>query len=142
MMNLGLKLKTERPPLSSHTVACFFNRAMWFQPNDPLVRMIYATYLSKHGKNDEAIKQLELALELGASGSNFEYNLGLAYFEVGDYEKSLRFAHRAYRGGFNLPGLKGKLVKAGKWQYPVDPPVAASKPVDAETTGSVQPKET
>ena len=139
MMNLGFKLKTERAPGASHTVGCFFDRALRFRPDDPTVRMIYANYLSRHGKKDDAIKQLEIAQSLGASNANLDYNMGLAYFEVGDYEKSLGFAHRAYKGGFNLPGLKNKLVKAGKWRDAVPDVVpVVTKPADAE--GDAKPE--
>lgn len=40
---------------------------------------------------------------------------GLAYFDVGDYAQSMEHAKKAYALGVNLPGLKSKLVKAGKW---------------------------
>ena len=135
MMNLGIKLKTARAPGASHTVECFFDRALRFRPDDAVVKMIYANYLSKHGKKDDAIKQLEAAVALGASSPNLDYNLGLAYFEVGDFEKSLQFAHRAYGAGFSLPGLKGKLAKAGKWREPVVTPVATAKSADDNLSG-------
>lgn len=135
MMNLGIKLKTARAPGASHSVECFFDRALRFRPDDAVVKMIYANYLSKHGKKDEAIKQLEAAVALGASSPNLDYNLGLAYFEVGDFEKSLQFAHRAYGAGFSLPGLKGKLVKAGKWRDPLATPVATAKSGDENASG-------
>jgi hypothetical protein len=43
------------------------------------------------------------------------YNLGLAYFRKKDYSQALVFAKQAYAKNFPLPGLKNKLIEAGKW---------------------------
>lgn len=127
MMKLAEKQQQPRPSDANYTIECYFDRAIRFRPKDGMVRLIYAGYLSKHGQNAEGLKQLEIAAESGLDTGNFHYNLGLAYFEAKEYEKSLRAAHRAYALGFNLPGLKAKLQKAGKWQdAPVVPPVARS----------------
>ena len=135
MVKLGVKEKTDKPRGSRYTVACFFDRAIRFRPNDGMVRMIHANYLSGQGRKQEAVKELEVAAESGVMTPNLQYNMGLAYFEVGNFEKSLEFAHQAYRNGFNLPGLKGKLVKAGKWR---DAP-AAQEPAAAVGAGGAPP---
>jgi tetratricopeptide (TPR) repeat protein len=124
MMKLSERGKWTIPQGAEYTIDCYFDRAIRFRENDGTVRMVYATYLSKRGKKEDAIKQLEKAVELGSSGPNLDYNLGLAYFDVGKYDKALEHAHRAYQRGFNLPGLKSKLVNVGKWRDP--PPVAAT----------------
>ena len=129
MMNLGVKEKTNKPRGARYSVECYFDRAIRFRPKDPMVRMIYANFLSKNGKKDDAVKQLEVAHEAGLDNPNMEYNMGLAYFDVGDYEKSLFYAHRAYQGGFDLPGLKRKLVHAGKWREPLEQTPGAAKGV-------------
>ena len=122
MMKLAEKEKKAQPQGAKYSVGCYFDRAIRYRPNDGMVRMIYASFLSKQGKKQEAIKELETAREVGTSSPNMDYNMGLAYFEVGDFEKSIVFAHRAYQAGFNLPGLKSKLVKAGKWTEPSEMP--------------------
>jgi tetratricopeptide (TPR) repeat protein len=68
------------------------------------------------GKTQDAVQKLEKAAELNSENGNVHYNLGLAYFTLKDYEKSLAHAQRAYALGFPLPGLRNKLEKAGKWQ--------------------------
>lgn len=151
MMNLAIKQKTQRPTGAGYPVECYFDRAMRFRPNDAAVRLVFANYLSRMGKNADAIKQLEIAESAGGNSGNFYYNLGLAYFEVNDYEKSVIAANRAYHMGFNLPGLKGKLVKAGKWrdlppEAPVSPNVApmdggdaaVAKPADGGSVKAAQ----
>lgn len=118
MTNLAAREKTAKPRGSRYTVECWMIRAVRFRPEDANVRLIYANFLVKAGRQAEAVKELEVAGSSGLSAPNFHYNLGLAFFEVGDFEKALRSAHKAHLGGFNLPGLKAKLVKAGKWQEP------------------------
>jgi hypothetical protein len=115
MMNLQFKLKTERPPGTRWVVSCYFDRAIRFIPDDGRVREIYGVYLLKLGKKAEAIEQLELAVTMSGEEANICYNLGLAYFETGDYEKSAAYAKKAYDRGFELPGLRNKLTKVGKW---------------------------
>ena len=132
MMNLAVKEKAAKARGARYSVECYFDRAIRFRPKDPIVRMIYANFLSRNGKKNDAVKQLEFAQEGGLSNPNMEYNMGLAYFDVGDYEKSLFHAQRAYQGGFDLPGLKRKLMHVGKWREPTEPVPAAAKGVVPE----------
>ena len=118
MMNLAARHKISKPGGASYSIDCYFDRALRFKPDDGMVRLVFATFLLKSGNSADAVKQLEMARESGMNSANFNYNLGLAYFEVKDYEKSLAAAHMAYQYGFNLPGLKNKLVRAGKWRDP------------------------
>lgn len=125
MSKLGEKEQSNRPSGASYSVECYFDRAIRFRPKDGMVRLIYANFLSKHGKASDGLKQLEIAEESGFESGNFFYNLGLAYFDSKNYDKSLRSAHRAYELGFDLPGLKNKLQKAGKWRDAPSVPAVA-----------------
>lgn len=116
MSNLALRQRTAHLVDSKYSVDCWFDRAFRFRSNDPIPRMIYGAYLLKTGKTEEAVKSLEMAAEIGPDDGNINYNLGLAYFESKQYEKSLEHAHIAERQGFRLPGLKNKLIRAGKWR--------------------------
>ena len=78
--------------------------------------MIYANYLAKKGRNAEALKQLNEAVQLGEDSANLQYNIGLVYFNLGKFDEALNYAHSAYQAGFPLPGLRDKLKKAGKWR--------------------------
>jgi tetratricopeptide (TPR) repeat protein len=113
--NLSIREKRAKPEHSSFSVDCWFDRAIRFRPDDSTVRMIYAVYLNKTNKSKEALEQLEVAAKNDSDDANLNYNIGLVYFELKNYEKSLYFAHRAYELGFPLPGLKNKLQRAGKW---------------------------
>jgi tetratricopeptide (TPR) repeat protein len=119
MMNLSFKDKRDPPRGSRYSVACWFERAIRFQPEDGMVRMLHGFYLLKRGEAAEAVKELEEASKNIQENANLQYNLGLAYFEVKDYERALANAQEAYRLGFQLEGLRRKLVAVGKWRDPV-----------------------
>lgn len=116
MMKLGEKERTERPAGAHFSVACYFDRAIRFRPNDSMARMIFGTYLAKRKKNNEALLQLEVAEQHAVDNANLHYNMGLVYFDLGKYEEALKHAHAAYRLGFTLPGLRNKLSAVGRWQ--------------------------
>ncbi len=112
---LSIREKRPKPEHSRFSVHCWFDRAIRFRPDDSTVRMIYAVHLNKIGKPKEALEQLEIAERTDSDNANLNYNIGLVYFDLKNYDKALFFAHRAYESGFPLPGLKNKLQKAGKW---------------------------
>jgi tetratricopeptide (TPR) repeat protein len=123
MMDLGIREHTNRPFGAHWTVECYFNRAVRFAPDDPQVRMLFGIFLLKNGEKQSAIQQLEVARTMGAGSGNFQYNLGLAYFQVQDYEKARQQAYKARELGYDLDGLKNLLTRAGQWKEP--PPKAA-----------------
>lgn len=118
MIKLGEREKAAKVSHANYSVECYLTRAIRFRNDDPTVRMIYANFLAKKGRRSEALKQLADAVTLGEDGSNFQYNVGLIYFELKEYEKSLSYAQKAYSAGFPLPGLREKLKKIGKWREP------------------------
>jgi hypothetical protein len=128
MMKLGERERNEKPTGSSYPVGCWFDRAIRFAPNDGAVRLLFGVYLSSRGQKQDAIKQLGMARELVGEDANLHYNLGLAYFDLKQYDKALEHAHAAYRLGFPLPGLRTKLQKAGKWREPPPAPAPAGTP--------------
>lgn len=119
MMKLGVKQNTVRPYGARWPVECYFDRAVRFAPDDPAVHTVYGLYLISKGKRQDAERELQTAREalrqLGGD-SNLNYNLGLAYFDLGRYDEALEQAKTAYALGFPLPGLREKLKRVGKWQ--------------------------
>lgn len=115
MANLGRSLNTEQPPGAKYTLACYFDRALRFADNDPTVRLVYGTYLTRVGRQKDAIQQLQVALKLDEGNANIHYNLGLVYLDLKDYPKAREHAQRAYALGFALPGLRKRLEEAGQW---------------------------
>lgn len=116
MMKLGFREKRAKPHGADYTVECYMVRAEAFRAEDAMVKVIYGLYLIQSGRSGEAVGKLETARELDSRNANVHYNLGLAYFDLKQYDKALESAHKAYAGGFPLPGLRDKLKRAGKWQ--------------------------
>jgi Flp pilus assembly protein TadD len=115
MVQLALRLKTDKPHGAEYTVDCYFNRAMRFAPDDGLVLVIYGVYLSRTNRKAEAVRFLEQAKKHEGNNPNLYYDLGLIYFDLKDYPTALTNAQRAYELGAALPGLRNKLEAAGKW---------------------------
>lgn len=119
MVRLGEKQKSVKPGGAKYTVECYLQRAVRFSNDDENVRIIYAYYLSKAGKRTDALNQLDVAAQIGSDSANENYNMGLIYYNLKEYDKALTYAHKAYSFGFPLPGLRDKLKRAGKWTEPV-----------------------
>jgi uncharacterized protein (TIGR02996 family) len=131
MMRLGDRLQTDQPPGSAHTMDCWFERALRFQPDDTIVRLIFATYLTEHQRKAEAMEQLERATVAAADNAFTHYNIGLVYFDLKEYDKSLQQAHKAMAMGFQRTTLREMLRKAGHWE---DPPAEPATKVEAKQT--------
>jgi tetratricopeptide (TPR) repeat protein len=116
MANLSLREKTIKPRGAQYTVDCYFDRAMRFKPNDPMVHLTYSIYLHKAGKLKEALERLIKADQLKPGDANINYNLGLLYFDLKNYGDALARARQAYAKGIGLPGLKDKLSSVGHWR--------------------------
>lgn len=114
-MRLSERTRTTKPVGAKYPVECYFDRAIRFAPDDGQVRALYGFFLIKNKRNTEARFHLAAAEQLGSDDPQLAYNLGLAYFELDELDKSLAFAKRAYAAGISVPGLRKKLIEAGKW---------------------------
>lgn len=99
-----------------YSVACWFDRAIAYRPDDPYVRVAWGFELIRSKETRAALEQVKVAESLANGNSQIHYNVGLLYFDLKEYEKSMANARIAYTQGFNLPGLRDKLTKAGKWK--------------------------
>ncbi len=115
MSKLAIRDKTHKPRGARYTALCYFDRAVRFKPNDPIVYTVFANHLLKIGKVKLAQQKLEVAEKLDPENANIKYNLGLLYFKTKKYDKAMSYAKEAYALGFPLPGLRNKLKRAGKW---------------------------
>jgi hypothetical protein len=115
MMRYSAKLKDPKPRGARFPVMCYFERAIAFVPDDYSVRVLYGVYLARSGSAQEARQQLEKATAGAPNDANVQYNAGLAYFELKDFDQAREHGQRAYALGFQLPGLRRKLEAEGKW---------------------------
>jgi len=115
MSKLAFRDKTQKPIGARYTALCYFDRAVRFNPNDPIVYTLFANHLLKLGKIKLAQQKLEVAEKLDPENANIKYNLGLLYFKKKKYDKAMSYAKKAYGLGFPLPGLRNKLKRVEKW---------------------------
>jgi tetratricopeptide (TPR) repeat protein len=116
MARLAIKKNNNRPDGAHYTIECYFDRATRFRPKDAMVPLIHGIRLNRMGMLDEALEKFKEAERLQPENPNINYNLGLGYFAKKDYENARIYANKAYALGFELPGLKQKLVAAGQWK--------------------------
>jgi tetratricopeptide (TPR) repeat protein len=88
---------------------CYFERAIRFAPDDGAVRAVYGSYLNARGKLPEALAMYKYAVELEPNNPTYNYNLGLAYMKMKQYDKAEEYADKAYEMGFPLQGLRNQL---------------------------------
>lgn len=130
-MRWGEKRKTLAPTDMPRSVECYFDRALRFRPDDNVVRMIYATFLSRNSRPEESIQQIDLVVTRASDNAFTHYNAGLLYVELKQYEKALEQAHAALALGFTRPELREQLKAVGKWRDPVQAPDSAASAASA-----------
>jgi tetratricopeptide (TPR) repeat protein len=94
----------------------WFERAIELNPNIAQTYSIRALHLQRTGRQKEALESYKTALQLDPNSLNAHYNLGLLYFDMGQYALSNEHAQRSYALGAPYPGLRDKLQRAGKWK--------------------------
>jgi hypothetical protein len=115
MVRLGERQKSSQPPGARYPVECYFDRAVRFTPDDAMVRVLYGNYLAQRDRATEARQHLAAAEANAGDDAQVIYNLGLAYFELKDYEKAAGFAKKAQAMGIQFTGLQQRLQRVGKW---------------------------
>ncbi|MGQ0834950.1 MAG: tetratricopeptide repeat protein [Gammaproteobacteria bacterium] len=111
---------------------CYFHWAQVFAPDDSRVWMIGGYYFWTKGDRSRAETWYRQALQFDPEYADAHYNLGLLYFELADFERSLEHARAAYEAGYPLVGLRNKLERSGHWQAspPPAPLQSAENPRD------------
>ena len=120
MERLAIRRKSDPPPGTKLAVECFFDRALRFRPEDTVSRSLYAQFLGRRARPDEAARQLQIAAEHAKDNALSHYNIGLVFFELGRHEDALKQAHRAQELGFTKPDLAKMLTGVGQWREPAE----------------------
>ena len=118
MVRLGEKQQLPQPQGAKFTIDCYFQRAVQFRPDDTVARALYAQYLGKQGRKPEAMQQLARTTIEAKDSPISHYNIGLLYFELGEYDAALEQAHRALQLAYPKMDLAEKLRGIGKWREP------------------------
>lgn len=117
MVRLAELKRTTRPAGARYTAECYFDRAIRFTPDDPMVRVLYGIYLAKARRTKEAEEQLSQAEQLGGSDPQVIYDIGIGHLELKDYAKALAFAKKADAMGIRVTGLRDRLQREGQWPH-------------------------
>ena len=110
--SIGRVPKGIKPQL---TPTYLFTRAIEFAPDDGVVKLLYGIHLFKIGNKKSALHYLAEASKQSDS-TELHYNLGIVYYDMKIYDKSLHHAKIAYSKNYPLPGLRQKLIKIGRWK--------------------------
>ncbi|KQV48372.1 hypothetical protein ASC95_20740 [Pelomonas sp. Root1217] len=128
---LAEKEKSDPASGTDMTVECYYARGMAFAPNDLVFRMFYVSYLLRHNRLDDARKSLDYVVEQAGDNPLTQFNAGLLYFDMKDYDKALAQAHRVLAMGMTRTELRDRLNSVGRWKDPepdAAPDAAASAP--------------
>ncbi len=132
-VRFGERTKTPQPPGMKFTIDCYFDRAIRFQPDDTVVREMYAQYLGKGGRVKEAKEELAVASSYAKDNPLSHYNIGLIYFDLKDYDQALAQGQLALQEGYPRTDLRDMLKGVGKWQ---DPPANAGAAASSAAASS------
>lgn len=115
MTRLGERYKTAQAPGAPYTVDCYYQRAVTFTPDDTVVRALYAQFLAKNNQRDMALQQLAVGVHHAGDSPISHFNLGLVYFDLGEYGPAQAQAKRARALGMPRMELIDRLKTAGRW---------------------------
>lgn len=113
MARLHRREGVERFPQNRYSLACWFERARQWRPDDGMVYLIYGTHLFYLDRLEDAEPVLLKAAALLPRSAEAHYNLGLLYVRLGNHDEAARWAEKAYELGAQLPGLREQLARAG-----------------------------
>lgn len=120
LVRLGERFKSPQPQGLTRPIECYFDRAIRFTPDDTVVLVLYARFLIKHKRIAEAVHQLEAAILHANDNPLSHYNIGLAFFDSGQYDNALVQAHKALALGLESTELTDLLKAANKWREPAN----------------------
>lgn len=127
LITYGERLKWAQPPGLRYPYECWYERAIRWRADDAVVRMIYAMYLNKRSRTNDALAQLNSATVIAGDSGFTHYNVGLIYLEMKEYDLALAQAHKAQSLGFDRTTLRDQLKAVNKWKdAPTETATAAS----------------
>jgi hypothetical protein len=120
ILTLGARTNQTQPRGMSYSIECHFERAVRFRPKDTVVRGLFAIYLGRNKRLPEAIGQLQAASEFAGDNALSHHNIGLVYFDLGQFEQALAEAHLALKLGHEGTALIDKLKTTNHWKEPTE----------------------
>ena len=106
----------------------WMEKAVAVNPSIATTWIIYGIHLQREKRPAEAVEKFKRGLELRPDDINGHYNLGLAYFDLKDYDNANKQAQMSYALGAPLPGLRDMLKRVGAWKPPAAEKSDATSP--------------
>lgn len=131
MERLVEKERRDPPQGAEYKLECWYERSLRYRPDDHVPRLLYANYLIRQKRVDEANRHLAYVAETTQDNPLAQFNVGMLYADMKDYDKALVQAHRIILMGFERRELRERLTAAGKWVDPAPAAEAASAPASA-----------
>ena len=131
MSKVSMREGTDKPYGSPYTVDCWFQRAIVWRSDDLIVRLIYANHLTQTKRLKDAAAQADIVASNAGDSAFTHLNVGLVFYDMGNFDAALKHAHKAIELGLNNMTLKDLLVKAGKWSETA-PPAQQRVPEDKQ----------
>lgn len=115
MMRMGEKDGTEQPRGADLPIECWFDRALRYAKDDTVTRLMYALWLRKKGRAEESLFHTRTAEADAEDNPLTYYNIGVSYFELGQFELAAAAARQAQELGLSRPELIDRLKSINKW---------------------------
>jgi tetratricopeptide (TPR) repeat protein len=139
--------KADPPPLADMSLECYYARGMRFASDDLVFRMLYVSFLIRRERLDEAHRFLDYVVEQSLDSPLTQFNAGLLFFDMKDYDRALTQAHRAMALGMARQDLRDRLQSVGRWKDPepataadaASAPAAAATPRPPAASAASQP---
>ena len=116
--SVNYSMRYKKGPANHHGLPaeCYLQRAINYNPRDGVPYRLYGYYMHKKGRFNEALEANLKALQLYPNDAMLHYNTGLLLVKMKRWDEAMTVARKLYDAGLTLPGLKNKLVEAGKWK--------------------------
>lgn len=101
-----------------YTADCLFDRAVKVYPDHGETWMVWGIHLHRLTDYQGAVERYKRAISLGYATAPLHNNLGLSYFELGQYAAADKHERIASKLGYPLKGLRSKLNKQAQAKTP------------------------
>lgn len=105
LADLGIRERKSNVDGLPYSIPCLFSRAKNYAPTDGMVNAVFAYYLANINQKDMALTEVEQAIKKAGNNPRIYYDIGLAYYYIGDYNKAMESSEIAKKLGSSAVGL-------------------------------------
>jgi tetratricopeptide (TPR) repeat protein len=132
LTRLAERTGARHPPRLDLSVDCYFERALRFRPDDLIVRMLFADYLTRTDRGSDAEPQLDHVSKMAGDNPLTHLNVGRLYMMLGRHEKAVEQVLRARELGIEHSDLEDDLKAKNLWPASASPTAPAAAASDSK----------